>query len=320
MELMPIHLPESIKPLPIGAVLSEHESGMSYLCRLLFRNGLSLAMYRGIAGADYRTTPDSQHANLIGYLGGADTAALRARLPLAQTIAGKKFHWLGGHRLSNYGHLRGKHPQICVPCLRTHGMTLLAWELSIVTCCPIHQSYLIDICPHCQKSLAWDRPAIDICACGHFLTLKGNDCQPSDTELSLASHLYRLVEGYRQAPGTELPQWITSLSIDGLTFFIRAFGLCTKENQSFPASKSFCKVKTAYWVELIKRALPRLEALDTKPEAIKPLVYAPLLERFGAIYASPEDLDATQYWLSRVSGRLPSRPSVHTPVQGRLFN
>lgn len=314
-----IHSSESIRPLPISMSLAERESGIGYLYRLLRRNGLSLSQFRQMAGMDYRAFPNARQANLVSFLGSESPARLAPRFIKTVSLTGRKAFRLGIHRLSNAGHLRGRHPQVCIPCLYATGIADLAWEFTAVTCCPSHQTYLVDTCHHCQKPLSWDRPDLTICSCGRYLTRHDHPLGiPTAQELELATHLHALVFDNHQ-PMATIPAWVGSLSLDGISAFIRAFGLCTKPDQAFPRSRSFCRVGSNYWIELTQRAISRWMEPGGDSDLIRPWVNLPILERFHGIYASTADLEITGYWIRQLSGRLPIRPQIQKPIQGRLF-
>ena len=317
---LPIPSSEHIRPLPIRLQLADGESGIGYLYRLLHRNGLNLSHYRQLAGIDYRAFPDARHASLIAFLGGESSKLLESRLTKTVSIPGRKVSRLAMHQLSNAGHLRGRHPQVCIPCLYSTGISALAWEFAAVTCCPTHQVYLIDRCPRCHKLLTWERPDLTICTCGRYLVHGGDALDgPTVHELELAANLHAFVDHNQPCKLSTIPAWVGALSVDGISAFIRVFGLCTKPNQTFPLSRSFCRVGTDSWIALIKRAISRWIEPDSDPEIIRSWVNLPLLERFHTIYATSADHDTAEFWIKQLSGRLPMKPKTHKPIQGRLF-
>ena len=321
MELKSIPSLSPLKPLPVTVQLNKDESGMGYLYRLLNSNGLNFGMYRQLVAEHQPEAVDSRHASLIGYLGGADPVLLESRLPQKRSLARQMFISLAGHRLSNASHLRHLHPQICTSCIDESGITRLEWDFSACTCCFIHRVYLIDMCGYCRKPLGWNRPAINICSCGYYLSgksLLGN--LPTEQELDFADHLEQLIYDDQHGGDQSIPVWLAALSLDGLTFFLRSFGMCTMANQAFPSSRSWTKQRTAYWIELTTRALPRLIRLDDDPDTVKSLIHLPLLERFATQYADQGDRQIAEHWIKLLGGRVPKRAQANQPIQGRLFN
>lgn len=61
----------------------------------------------------------------------------------------------------NYGH-----PRLCPLCLRERPIWWAAWDLALVTVCPLHHRRMVNRCPGCQRKVSWRRPAVHRCHCG----------------------------------------------------------------------------------------------------------------------------------------------------------
>ena len=72
-------------------------------------------------------------------------------------------------------------PRACPGCLRERSVWWAIWDLCLLAVCPIHRCLLVDQCPRCKKTLAWQRPAVHQCRCG--LDLRTVTTESADTGL-----------------------------------------------------------------------------------------------------------------------------------------
>ncbi len=79
------------------------------------------------------------------------------------------------------GQLNLSRPRACPGCLRERSVWWAIWDLCLVAVCPIHRCLLVDQCPSCKKTLAWQRPAVHQCPCG--LDLRTLTTERADTDL-----------------------------------------------------------------------------------------------------------------------------------------
>lgn len=61
------------------------------------------------------------------------------------------------------------HPKVCPACLLERQQCEAFWDLAQAAVCPIHQVYLVSVCPGCNKNLLWARSKIRQCRCGFDL-------------------------------------------------------------------------------------------------------------------------------------------------------
>jgi hypothetical protein len=71
-----------------------------------------------------------------------------------------------GHPV-NYRSIHSLYPKICPACIRDFNYVKAVWDFSLVTCCPLHNCMLINICPSCCKRISWFRKKVAICRCGY---------------------------------------------------------------------------------------------------------------------------------------------------------
>jgi hypothetical protein len=63
--------------------------------------------------------------------------------------------------------LNYQRPRLCPACLRERPIWWAVWDLGLVAACPIHRCLLVNLCPACNRRLAWQRSAVHQCRCGY---------------------------------------------------------------------------------------------------------------------------------------------------------
>jgi len=94
-----------------------------------------------------------------------------------------------GNYLPRYN-IRFNSPKICPSCFRESGYIRKLWELSAVTCCPVHKCMLIDTCPHCHQRIRWNN-RISSCSCG-FRWDQAIPQQVAEQETALSEQIFTL--------------------------------------------------------------------------------------------------------------------------------
>jgi hypothetical protein len=84
-----------------------------------------------------------------------------------------------------------RHPRICPGCLSDSAYCWMAWDMALVTACPIHECMLIDQCPGCKQNLGWVRKRLSICRCG-LDWRRITSPQVGESELKIVRYIYRL--------------------------------------------------------------------------------------------------------------------------------
>src|SRR3989442_1495505 len=62
--------------------------------------------------------------------------------------------------------LNYQRPRLCPACLRERPIWWAVWDLGLIAACPIHRCLLVNLCPACNRRLAWQRSAVHRCRCG----------------------------------------------------------------------------------------------------------------------------------------------------------
>lgn len=177
------------------------ESFMGYITRLTEWNGYdSPSWIMQLAGFDYSLLshlcsfePRSSKAlNSLTHLTGTNLSEL------AQLTYQPANNWPGdyylffGSPVHRY-YIRPSHFKICPECLREAAYCRRAWELTLITVCPIHKCILIDVCPKCERRITWARKSVTKCRCD-FDWRQAPTISVQGHELNLARIIYRLCD------------------------------------------------------------------------------------------------------------------------------
>jgi TniQ protein len=167
------------------------ESPRGYLCRVAHEHGysgpLSLAQ---IAGLPRSGLERDDNARLIAHVLRLETEEWRG-LCYRHINGPNRFdqRLFYGERISAYD-LNYRRPRICPLCLRECPVWWAVWDLGLITACPLHRCHLLNQCPACKRSLAWQRPAVHQCRCG--LDFRTITPEPATSDLiAINAAMYR---------------------------------------------------------------------------------------------------------------------------------
>lgn len=190
---------EPIKRLLFTGEPFDDESFIGYIMRLAEMNEIpDLRWILKLAGMvelyDYRYKYNSDFkvdTSPLSILTGASESKLNNLLYLHEQ--GRRRHIVGnlivfGQPIRHYFIVRDK-PKICPACLAEENYCRKVWELTAVTCCPVHQCLLIQNCPKCNRSIDWKRPKINLCHCEYdFRNIKISKLESKELRLSRYIH------------------------------------------------------------------------------------------------------------------------------------
>ncbi len=153
------------------------ESPLGYLCRVAHAPGYDgpqwLADLAGIPPGGFEL---AERGSKLAHALRLDVSEWRrlCYMPVMGRIEHRTFlgQIIGAHQL-NYAR-----PRICPECLREDPIWWAAWDLKLVSACPIHRCLLIDRCPSCRHKLTWRRRAVHECRCRQDL----RDVEPEKAE------------------------------------------------------------------------------------------------------------------------------------------
>lgn len=158
-------LREGTQPFPLIDEIWPGEDGVGYALRMATRNALTFHQLAShLASPGHRYLPNSA-ASELAFMFGAST------LKVANAIVAR--HRRGNvveaeflsHTFHRAKHLRQAHPQVCPLCLQEGGHARASWSITLVCCCTVHKTALIDRCG-CGRTLSWRRKNLQTCECG----------------------------------------------------------------------------------------------------------------------------------------------------------
>ena len=143
------------------------ESPRGYLCRVADAHGYDtpqwLTNLAGFSGPEAGIDREDR-AHRIAHLLRLEPEEWLAMCYRQVTGPGRPQRSFCGKPVST-NHLNFGKPRVCPACLREHSVWWAVWDLCLVAACPIHRCLLLDQCPDCKKTLAWQRPAVHECRC-----------------------------------------------------------------------------------------------------------------------------------------------------------
>jgi hypothetical protein len=319
-------LPRSTVPYPRQDEIDANEDGVGFALRLATLNGLTFNdLARRFASAGHLYLP-ARTSSSLAFIFGCTPARLAPAFvrryfrgsACAATFLDQDF--LRAH------HLRQTHPQICPECLREKQITLAAWSISLVTCCPVHAVRLIDRCV-CGRAISWRRPAIDFCECSRRLTSSQQRCETADQrETAIAGQITYLLgpAHFRLRTNGSLPAAFDDVSIDTFLRLVWAFGIITDDQFADHPRSANRMLTTTEAAALVCRAYSRLVLITSlRPSTtLQPRVAAQALTALLADCEAPADIQLVEAIRRRLQGtgrrEIPRRRS-DTNVQLSLF-
>jgi|MedtruStandDraft_1076414.scaffolds.fasta_scaffold00092_45 hypothetical protein len=309
-----------LHPLPVRVDPLDGESGRSYLFRVARQNGLTLRRMLEWSAVTSMEAVSQADVALLSYLAQCPRHWLMPRLPSIRDRNGVRLVRLLGVTWSSRAALSCSRPQICPQCLREYGACRETWEVTGMFGCPKHECPLIDRCARCGVRLNWDRPALDVCRCGAFLS--PCDLRLSKSQLLWLRALDDALEGrfvHQLADG--LPPWLRALSPDGLFWCVHAFGIRRGSLGKVQLPSSSRAVDRSELMEILGRGVDRVrqvvEFKSPLPKEFARLIHDEGLERLevrGGTEADCLVAGSLRDWLRDVprvgtsrSGRRPTR-------------
>lgn len=286
--------PDRVKPLPVAVDGHPDESAVSYLFRAFDSNGLTLLEAKQWLQIKSWKVLSASEVRLLAWVLRVESSWLMRRTIIA--IRRKDAHGYGfvGHEFGVGAINFEQAGRLCPACVKKDKIGKASWLVKGVSGCHEHGLQLIDRCPRCHRHLYWNRPAVDICSCGYFLSAIGNtDNIPIRISNWLKWAEIRLgnVDTADSAARYGLPSFLSSLSIDGAFRVVLAFGLLRTETES-PGQASQVARSSIGMTQIIARGLERLLELSSDFGNIctfKPVLHVPVLERMKATSMNSAD-------------------------------
>lgn len=210
--------------LPVQDELNPEESGNGYVLRLARANGMSFGHVMLLMASPGHCYLPSSAVGHAAYMFGADTYKLHRTVPARFRDAGQMRVLFMGHVFSRTYMVRSARPQMCPRCLGEMGYAKAFWELSLATVCANHRVRLVDMCPHCGRTLSWRRPSLTQCWCGADLRDVTSGLT-SDAEIEFNQLLEAKMSGFDLKPRLELHRMLASLGMNTLMRLMWSAGI-----------------------------------------------------------------------------------------------
>lgn len=249
--------------LPIPVDPDNRESACGYVLRSLEKNGIRPAQLRSHLRLRGTTEWHLLSAPVLSAITGAPAGWYQWRLRDARKVRADTEFMLFGCCWRGLSCLSSS-LQVCQPCIREHGICRLEWELRPYCACPEHRLPLLDHCPHCSRELTWNRPSLDVCSCGRYLTATPTTSSPvPEIVLSWCKWISsRLNHNPAAAVPGNLPHILHWLSIDTAFRLVLAFGTSRKKHVTTTRARQRFPRSRHELMALIARGLSRLRNLD----------------------------------------------------------
>lgn len=229
---------------PVQDDIQSGESGQGYALRMASANFLTgLGEIRRRLGKNTTTTLTSSDASFLARWFGADATRLQHALEetdltdLDEFVDGVNQSVYAGHLIPRQNYLNRMAPRVCPDCLQEQDICRIEWDFSFVTACPRHERLLIDRCPGCLSSISWQRPAVNICDCGTYLT-EASQCvqkDPALVDLEVSRWISEWIgsestTGAKRVNGSALMKLLSPLSLHGGMNILWALSLAEDSN------------------------------------------------------------------------------------------
>lgn len=249
--------------MPIRDSIDSRESGNGYALRMITSNGLFFSdLTKALATIGHGYLPN-RSAQMIAFWFGADPIAACRAIPYSYKQNGRSVTSYMGCQFMRPYHIRFSRPQVCVLCLKEHGIAMAVWDISLVTCCPKHGVVLIDRCAKCKRKLSWRRPDLYTCHCRADLCAINPDHADPDA-IWLSRRIGSLLGGENDLSDSACctRQLLGGFSLDLLLRVVRAIGVSEGEHlRDIVPGKLTRILSTDEAHGVVYRAFSRLKAI-----------------------------------------------------------
>ncbi|WP_374685056.1 TniQ family protein [Rhizobacter sp. J219] len=249
--------------LPVRVEPEADESGTGALLRSARANGLGLRYMVDWVGVGGLRVRSQERIAILADVVGIPVVWLRHNLGVeCQRGAQRWFEWRGQCWTFSPS-LRRTRIQYCPRCLRERSICRSAWEITGAFACERHRLLLSERCPHCKAMVSWDRPAPEVCRCGHYLSA-ADVAEVSEEQLEWVRTLLDsagIGGACRSADGHELPRWFSALTADGLFSIVHAAGVKEDDGATPPRELSRCVPAPGEVAKIVERGIKRLQAI-----------------------------------------------------------
>lgn len=207
----------------------------------------------------------SHHMPAIAWMFGSSPSRFNDATADVHQFRGMRMAHAYGHVITRSFLLRLRQPQICPLCLEQFGYVRAIWDFSLVTCCSLHGTILVETCAGCGKKLQWGRPRIMDCPCGFDLR---------QTKVVQAhEHAYRFANWFSRRlltdkgageeclSGNRVLALLDELSTDGAMRILWAIGINKTAQDAIGAGKAGQALVTFMAEQCVVRGIERFSQI-----------------------------------------------------------
>ena len=287
------------------------ESSVSAVFRTFSANGISMAKAKRWLSIRSWYSFTAEESQRLAAATGVEVDALARNALTPSRIHGRTGWCIGSHTFDGDVSASRWSTRICATCVGLTGRCKVSWLVKGMCACPEHDEVLVDRCPACDQWLTWQRPAIDICRCGYFLSRAA----PSACLRPLVrSWLHGVQDRLTYARGdgaamlcTGQPAIPFEMSINAGMKLVQAFGSRAQIDESPRRSLELMKTSVGV-LEVMTRGLERLATLTDGTlgwHKVAPFVHRPTIEdiqRRNFVQADARGAQTLLHELTRQSG------------------
>jgi hypothetical protein len=284
-----------LHPLPICIPPEPGESGKSFFMRTAKANGTTLSSLLSWLDLVSLEMASDEGLSTLAFIAGVHGDWLRRHVVRTRREDANRVLHAFGFEWSWRPCLRTSDPQICPHCLAEREYCDFTWDVRGIYACPRHACLLVDCCSRCQKRICWNRPSVDVCACGSYLSGQ-KDGPLTLMDMHWCQALTSAMQGKSsEANSFDIPEWLMGLSPEGMFCIVYAAGVRDRPHCHVPQGGRSLDVRTTR--EIVRRGLARISAVrvdEVFPEEDRALFYEEGLIRTETKAASGIDRKAAR--------------------------
>ena len=311
--------------LPVRVRVYEDESGQSFLFRSFAANALSFRTVGSALGIRSWIPLPEKHVATLASICRCNHGDLMSRCCVSLGARPHRSYRFMSHAFGEGSISIRRSARICPICVKQRKYAKAAWQLRGIVGCNEHGLLLREKCPVCHRLIWWNRPDIDVCDCGYFLTAT-LDLLPLPNTISNWNRWFQLRFENKAARASDfdLPRGLDGLSLDSCFHVVLSLGLLECSDSSLALANR--KIKSCDGMaEAIGRGIERFRTLEdgsVDNELLIEVVHMPALERLRSAALSLEDARSVSWIFEHIirrSGRNLNGSGWYAKRQFSLF-
>jgi hypothetical protein len=316
---------QDTNPCPYADEIAPDEDGIGYGLRMASANAISFhQLAQLLASPGHLYLPDTK-APELAFMFGATPKLLARAMVHRYFFNGMTIADYAGHTFYRPQHLRHIRPQLCPQCLASGHRALAAWSLTMMCCCTLHGTVLIDQCT-CRRRVSWRRINLETCRCGRAFDEAGLISRGASAgALAISGQIEYLLgpAHFRlRRPDEAVLGLFDEVSLDTFLRVVWALGVVDDAQPTMHPRSANLVPETQNVAEVAERAYQRLCELVTSRRAPSPRIWRQSIDLLASEVTRAEDRRIVGSIIDRLDGPGPRRRSkqqVPDTVQLSLF-